>query len=72
MEQHSLDKRPQSSDTLEETMAVSYGVIGAALFAIAGYALGRWLHTGPWLFAVCLLVGVSTALFGLRSLIRSR
>lgn len=70
MDQHSLDRRPQSPDT-EQTMAVSYGVIGALLFGIVGYALDRWLHTGPWLFVICLLVGVSIALFGVRSLIRN-
>ena len=54
-------------------MAVSYGIIGAVLvFGIVGYALDRWLHTAPWLFVMSLLVGVSIALFGLRSLAHNR
>ena len=53
-------------------MAVSYGIIGAVVFGLVGYALDRWLHTAPWLFVVCLLVGVSIALFGVRTLARNQ
>lgn len=70
MDEGSSNNRPQSLETLERTMAASYGVIGGLLvFGTIGYFLDRWLHTSPWLFAMGLIGGVAVPLFGLRRLI---
>jgi F0F1-type ATP synthase assembly protein I len=62
-----------SSGATEETMAVSYGIIGGiVLFGTAGYLLDAWLRTSPWLLILGLVVGVAAGLFGLSRLIRER
>ena len=62
-----------TSGATEETMAVSYGIIGGVLlFGTAGYLLDSWLRTSSWLLLLGLLVGVATGLFGLSRLIRER
>jgi F0F1-type ATP synthase assembly protein I len=62
-----------TSGATEETMAVSYGVIGGVLlFGIGGYLLDTWLGTSPWLLLLGLVVGVAAGLFVLSRLIRER
>jgi F0F1-type ATP synthase assembly protein I len=53
-------------------MGVAYSVIGAVMLGATGYALDRWLDTGPWLAIIGLVVGAAIALTGLRTLIRNR
>jgi F0F1-type ATP synthase assembly protein I len=53
-------------------MGVAYSVIGAVLLGAAGYALDKWLDTGPWLAMIGLVIGAVIALTGLRTLIRNR
>ena len=60
------DNRP-GLGTLERSMAVGYGVIGAFLvFGTVGFFLDRWFHTAPWLMVIGLICGVTIPLFGLR------
>ena len=62
-----------TSGATEETMAVSYGIIGGILlFGIAGYLLDAWLRMSPWLLILGLVTGVAVGLFGLSRLIRER
>ena len=62
-----------TSAATEETMAVSYGIVGGVLvFGVAGYLLDRWLQTSPWLLILGLVIGVAIGLFGLSRLIRER
>jgi F0F1-type ATP synthase assembly protein I len=65
---------PSSTDLrdTERTMGVAYSVIGAVMLGAAGYALDRWLDTGPWLGIIGLVIGAGIALTGLRTLIRDR
>jgi F0F1-type ATP synthase assembly protein I len=64
---------PPSLDTLEQSMSVGYGAIGAILvFSIGGYALDRWLGSAPWLFVVGVLIGLSLAFFAFGGLIQNR
>ena len=69
-----LDKRaPQSPETLEQTMSVGYGVIGAFIvFGVVGYLLDRWLNTAPWLFVLSVVVGAAIALYGVSRLLKDQ
>jgi F0F1-type ATP synthase assembly protein I len=60
-------------DTDESVMFASYGVIGAILLmGGTGYALDRWLATGPWFLLVGLAVGVSVAFYALVKTVQHR
>jgi F0F1-type ATP synthase assembly protein I len=65
---------PSSTDLgdTERTMGVAYSVIGAVMLGAGGYALDRWLDTGPWLAVLGLVIGALIALTGISTLIRNR
>lgn len=42
--------------TVGMTMAISIGI-----GAVGGYYLDRWLGTRPWLFLLCLCIGIAAA-----------
>src|SRR4030095_7492627 len=63
---------PTDLGDTERTMGVAYSVIGAVMLGAGGYALDRWLDTGPWLALLGLVLGAVIAVIGLRTLIRDR